>query len=210
LIRFSERYVVTRVRVTVTQPTWVCGCGEETYVRTILKSGGRRTPEKRRLLTGVSLPLEGVVEMRHALVYIGDQAQPGSATAMRDMARHAMADLQHCPRISILAADDSGRFMAANDAVCHLTGYAEDELLAMSTWDLSPGRNVEKGQRLWRRFLRDGGFDGEYDLRRKTGEVIEIRCLATAHVLPGMHVATMASRRALCEIPWQTSVASHR
>jgi PAS domain S-box-containing protein len=206
-MRFTERHVVTRVQVTVSQPTWVCGCGEETYVRRILKVRRRRTPEERRLTAGVSLPLEGVVEMHHALAYIRDQARPGSAAAMLDMARHAIADLQHCPRISILAADDSGRFIAANDAVCRLTGYAGDELLDMSIWDLSPGQNVEKGRRFWRHFLRDGGFDGEYRLRRKTGEPIEIRCLAAAHVLPGMHVGTLASRRALRVLPWQAAAA---
>jgi len=46
-------------------------------------------------------------------------------------------------------------------------------------------RNVEKGQRMWRRFLSDGGLDGEYHPRRKTGELIEIRCIAAAKVWPG-------------------------
>jgi PAS domain S-box-containing protein len=152
---------------------------------------------ERRLIARVSLPHEGVVEMRHALAYVRDQAQRRSAMAMRDLARHAIADLQRCPRIAILAADDSGRYIAANDAACDLTGYSQDEMLDMSIWDLSPKRNVEKGQLMWRHFLRDGGFDGEYHLRRKTGELIGIRCIAAAHVLPGMHVATMASRRSL-------------
>jgi PAS domain-containing protein len=194
-MRFSERYVVTRLRVTVTQPTWVCGCGEETYVRMILKARRRRTAEERRLLTGVGLPIEGLADMRHALAYIRDQAQPGSAATARDMARHAIADLQRCPGICILAADDGGRFIAANDALCHLTGYAQDELLDMSIWDLSFEQGVERGQRRWRHFLRDGGFDGEYLLRHKTGEMLGTRCLAAAHVFPGMHVATAVSRR---------------
>jgi PAS domain-containing protein len=196
-MRFMERYVVTRVRVTVTQPAWVCGCGEETYARTIVKVSRHRAPVERRLVTRVNLPLE----MRHALAYIRERAQHRSVMAMRDRARHAISDLQRCPQISILAADDSGRYIAANDAVCHLTGYSQDELLDMSIWDLSPKRNVEKGQRMWQHFLRDGGFDGEYHLRRKTGELIGIRCIAGADVWPGMHVATMVSRRALCGIP---------
>ena len=54
---------------------------------------------------------------------------------------------------------------------------------------------------MWRHFLRDGGFDGEYHIRRHTGELIDIRCLAAADVLPGLHVAPMASRRALCVVP---------
>jgi hypothetical protein len=43
---------------------WVCGCGEEIYVRTILQGRRPRTPEERRLIAG------GVVDMRRALAYI--------------------------------------------------------------------------------------------------------------------------------------------
>jgi PAS domain-containing protein len=206
-MRFLERYVVTRLRVTVTQPTWVCDCGEEIYARKILQARRRRTAEERRLSTTVSLPIEYLVEMRHALAYVREQAQPGSAAKAHDMARHAMADLQRCVGISILAADDSGRFIAANDAVCQLTGYAQDELLDLSIWDLSIEQSVARSQRMWRRFLRDGGFDGEYLLRHKTGEMVAVQCLAAAHVFPGMHVATIVSRKALCVIPRQTATA---
>jgi PAS domain S-box-containing protein len=199
-MRFKERYVVTRVRVTVTQPAWVCDCGEDTYVRTIVNVRRHRAPVERRLITGVRLSLQGVLEMRHALAYIREQLQLSSAMAMRDRARHAISELQHCPLISILAADDGGRYLAANDAACTLTGYSQDELRDMSIWDLSPKRNVEQGLRTWRHFLREGGFDGECRLRRQTGELIEVRCLAAANVILGLHVATMA-RRALGVIP---------
>ena len=100
---------------------------------------------------------------------------PGSG-ATRDIRLAAL------PRVGILAADDSGRYIAANDAVCTLTGYSQDELLDMSIWDLSSKRNLEKGQRMWRHFLRNGGFDGEYHLRRKTSELIGVRCIAAAAV----------------------------
>jgi PAS domain-containing protein len=179
----------------VTQPAWVCLCGEETCVRVLLRVRRRRTAEERRFPAAASLPIEGLVEMRHALAYIREQAQPGSAATARDMARHAMAELQRCAGIGILAVDDGARCIAANDAVCHLTGYGQDELLDMSIWDLSLQQSLERSQRKWRLFLRDGGFDGEYLLRHKTGRMIGIRCLAAAHVFPGMHVATMVSRR---------------
>jgi PAS domain S-box-containing protein len=191
-MRFREGCVVTRVRVTVTQPAWVCSCGEDTYVRTIVNVRGPRAPVERRFVTRVDLR-KGVLDMRHALAYLCEQMQVRSALAMRDQVRHAIAELQQCQRIGILAADDSGRFIAVNNAVCNLTGYSRDELLDMGIWDLSLKRNIEKGQRMWRHFLRAGGFDGEYDLRRKTGELIEVRCIAAAHVTPGLHVATILS-----------------
>jgi PAS domain S-box-containing protein len=139
------------------------------------------------------LPPQRILDMRHALAYVYQQAQFGPAATLGDQARHAISELQRSSLISILAADDTGRHMAANDAVCDLTGYPREELLEMSTWDLALERDVETGRRLWRRFLRAGGFDGEYQLRRKTGEPIAIRCLVAAHVIPGLHVATMAA-----------------
>jgi PAS domain S-box-containing protein len=185
--------VVTRVRVTVTQPAWVCDCGEDTYVRTIVKVRRHRAPAEPLLAGRVKLPVQRVLEMRHALAYIYEQAQFRSAVTLRDQARHAIAELQRSLLISILAADDTGRHIAGNDAVCNLTGYSQEELLDMSIWDLSPERDVDTGRRMWRHFLRAGSFDGEYQLRRKTGEPIKIRCIAAADVIRGLHVATMAS-----------------
>jgi PAS domain S-box-containing protein len=190
---FKERYVVTRVGVTVAQPAWVCGCGVDTYVRTIVNVTRHRSPVERRLAR-VDL-LRDTLEMRHALAYICEQAQLLSAMTMRDRARHAIAELQRVPTIGILAADDSGRFIAANDAACSLTGYSHAELFELSVWDLSPKRNVGKWQRTWRHFLRERGFDGEYHLRRNTGEGIEVRCMAAANIIPGLHVATVTLRR---------------
>src|ERR1700736_353027 len=74
-MRFQEHCVVTRVRVSVTQPAWVCDCGEDTYVRTIVKLSRHRAPVERRLATRVNLPLQRVLEMRHALAYMSEQAQ---------------------------------------------------------------------------------------------------------------------------------------
>jgi PAS domain S-box-containing protein len=186
--------VVTRVRVLVTQPAWVCDCGEDTYVRTIVKLRRHRTPVGRRLPSRVHVPLQRVLEMRHALAYMYEQAQFRSAVTLRDQARHAISELQRSSLISILAADDTGRHIAANDAVCNLTGYSQEELLDLSIWDLLPERDVDTGRRRWQHFLRAGGFDGEYHLQRKTGELSRIRCIAAANIIPGLHVATMASR----------------
>ena len=185
--------MITRVGVTVTQPAWVCDCGEDTYVRTILKLSRHRAPVERRRASRVILPLQRVLEMRHALAYLYEQAQFRSAVTLRDQARLAISELQHSSLISTLAADDTGRYIAANDAVCNLTGYSQEELLYMGIWDLSAELDVKTIRRMWRHFLRAGGFDGEYQLWRITGEPIEIRCIAAADVIRGLHVATMAS-----------------
>jgi PAS domain S-box-containing protein len=193
-MRFAERYVVTLMHVTVAHPAWVCCCGEETYVRPIMHLGRHRAPVERRLVRGLGVPAEDLLPMRHALAYLREQTPPGLAVAMRGRLRQAISQLEYGPLI-ILAADDSGRYIAASDALCGLTGYSQDELLDMHIWDLSVTRNIEKDQRTWRQFLRVGGFVGEYHLRRKTDESIKIPCIAVAHVVPGLHVAAIASRR---------------
>jgi hypothetical protein len=37
--------------------------------------------------------------------------------------------------------------------------------------------------------------------------MVAVQCLAAAHVYPGMHVATIVSRKIRCEIPRQTAAA---
>lgn len=194
-MRFAERYVVTMMHVTVAHPAWLCYCGAETYVRPIMPVGRHRAPVERRLVSGIGVPAEDLFPVRHALAYLREQTPVEAAVAMRDRLRQAISQLEHGPLI-ILAADDSGRYLAASDALSTLTGYSQDELLEMHVWDLSTTRNIEKDLRTWRQFLRVGGFVGEYHLRRKTDETIKIPCIAVADVVPGLHVAAMASRRA--------------
>ena len=157
----------------------------------------------------VVLPSSGFAEKRGSMINLKGRLQrlnravelPGQA---RDAAaeRRFRVDASQAHRVALLAvgvslaADDSGRYIAASDALCALTGYSQDELLDMYVWDLSITRNLEKDQRTWRQFLRVGGFVGEYHLRRKSDETIRIPCIAVADVVPGLHVAAMASRRA--------------
>jgi PAS domain-containing protein len=119
---------------------------------------------------------------RHSRIALGGVRESSSRTGPRILAT-----------LETFAADDTERYIAAIDAVCNLTGYSQEELLYMGIWDLSPELDVKTIRRMWRHFLRVGGFDGEYQLWRTTGEPIEIRCIAAADVIPGLHVATMAS-----------------
>ena len=188
---FQEQLVVTRAHVTVTRPAWVCACGEDRYVRTIGNITRHGAPVERRLGRRVSL-LRTVLDMRHVLAYFR-AARPSSVMTTRDQIRLATSELTRIPQISLLAADGSGHFIAANEAMGRLTAYSQNELLQVSIWDLAPRGTVESGQRRWRHFLRDGGFEGEYHVRRKTGELIRVLCIAAADVIPGLHIATMAS-----------------
>ena len=102
--------------------------------------------------------------------------------------------------ISVLVADDEARYVEANAAICALTGYSRVELLDMTIWDLTAEPHVARGQKLWKRFLRDGRYEGPYRIRRRTGEAITIHCASAANVAPGLHVSTMAPTRLLAAI----------
>jgi len=136
--------------------------------------------------------------LRRALAAIRATAENGcdETLTLSDCARH-IANGTDEAMISVLVADDNAHYVEANSAICALAGYTREQLLQMSIWDLSAEDVVERGRRAWKRFLRDGRFEGSYRIRRSTGEYITLRCSAAANVVPGLHVSTMAPAKLL-------------
>ena len=95
--------------------------------------------------------------------------------------------------IAALAADSTGRYIAANGHARELTGYSQEELRAMSVMDLTPPASVEDAQALWRAFIRSGAQHGTYELRRKHGHPAAVRYWAFANIAPGIHLSLMKS-----------------
>ena len=58
--------------------------------------------------------------------------------------------------VALIVADDSGRYLAVNDRVAELTGYASNELTTMSVADLTPDDVESMRPRLWSRFIEAG------------------------------------------------------
>ena len=92
-----------------------------------------------------------------------------------------------------LLADTAAHYIDANDAACALTGRSRDELLSLHVWDLTPSQAVAEGQAAWARFVESGAQSGAYTLRSAAGVDIEARFAASAHVLPGCHLALLQS-----------------
>src|SRR5262245_10868620 len=136
--------------------------------------------------------------LRRALADIRARAQDTSdaAATLSERARQITSTSDES-MISVLIADDNARYVEANAAICALSGYSREQLLEMSIWDLSADEVIERGQRAWKKFLRYGWFEGAYRIRRSTGENVTIHCSSAANVLPGLHVATMASAKLL-------------
>ena len=136
--------------------------------------------------------------LRRAIADVRASAARAALDAMEITERaRQMASGADEAMISVLVADNDARYVAANDAACALSGYSHDELLAMSMWDLTARERLPLARRQWKRFLREGRYEGSYRLLRRSGEQVTIRYSSVANVSPGLHVATMAPPRLL-------------
>ena len=94
--------------------------------------------------------------------------------------------------VALIVADDSGRYLAVNDRVAELTGYASNELTTMSVADLTPDDVESMRPRLWSRFIEAGTQEGVYFLKRRDGRAVPMRYVAVANIAPGLHLSALA------------------
>jgi PAS domain S-box-containing protein len=175
-----------RTEAELDDPTAAVLASIDDIPRHMLQVLGRRTPAS-----------DATVTLRRALADV--RANVGDAGSDHDGATRAyqMAHGVEEAMISVLIADDDARCVEANAAICALSGYSRRALLKMSVWDLIPENRTQHDRRLWERFKRDGRFEGSSRIRRRTGETVTIRCAASANVVPGLHVSTLAPARLL-------------
>ncbi|MFL5766629.1 MAG: PAS domain S-box protein [Actinomycetota bacterium] len=77
-----------------------------------------------------------------------------------------------------LVTDEQGRYVDANEAASRLLGYSKAEFLDMSIGDLvSAGRDFATEE--FDRFLADGAWRGELELRCKDGDTVRVEARAT-------------------------------
>lgn len=92
---------------------------------------------------------------------------------------------------SALAADNTGRYVAANSAATALTGYSRSELLKMAVKDLTPALRQDDSGQMWQRFIHAGAQSGDYELERRDGALVTVHYAAYASVAPGVHVSVL-------------------
>ncbi|HUG15518.1 MAG TPA: ATP-binding protein [Thermomicrobiales bacterium] len=79
---------------------------------------------------------------------------------------------------TILVSDDEGRFLDVNPAASELLGYSRAELLTMGIADLTAlGSAWTAGE--FDKFMAQGYWTGELDLRRKDGAIVPVEAKAT-------------------------------
>ena len=155
-----------------------------------------------RAITTVSAAIAAV---RSALSKI-DRTRTADVVRRRE-AETILSGLAATP-VAILIANDRARYVEVNAAATVLTGYTRAELLRMSVWDLTPKPEKSSGMIAWKGFLQSGEQSGAYSLRRKDGAVVRAAYFATAHVLPSLHLAALATTPLVRTLSARTRAAS--
>lgn len=84
---------------------------------------------------------------------------------------------------AVMVTDTNGKIVAANPAVCALTGFSEDELMGSNPRILASGKHDQPFYKdMWNGILTTGHWQGEIWNRRKSGEVFAIH--ATISKIP--------------------------
>jgi PAS domain S-box-containing protein len=92
---------------------------------------------------------------------------------------------------AILIADDNGKYLDANPAVCKLLGLSKEEITTRYIKDFSPAEFETEIEQAWKLFLELGSQRGEYGLTLPNGKIIEVEFAATANILPGQHLSIL-------------------
>jgi PAS domain S-box-containing protein len=90
---------------------------------------------------------------------------------------------------ALLLTDDEGTYVDANEAATDLFGCPREELIGRSVGEFArPGFDLESA---WETFLEDGEMRGEFDICRPDGEVRTAEFVASADILPGIHLSAL-------------------
>lgn len=90
---------------------------------------------------------------------------------------------------AILVADAEGRYLDANPAATALLGYSREELLAMRVADVvALGGGLVTAEYV--RFLRDGTWSGELELRCRDGSNVAVEAHSTV-VRPSVYLSVI-------------------
>ena len=112
----------------------------------------------------------------------------------RDRLRQLIANL----KVAAIVADDNARIVLVNPAASTLTGYAEQELLRLSVYDITGQRDAENMDALWRVFVRLRRQSGRYQIQTRDGGGVQVDYVAVGGIVPGLHLSLLrrVSRRA--------------
>ncbi len=103
---------------------------------------------------------------------------------------HFQAIFDHATDMILLSGDDM-RYIDVNPAAAATLGYTMEEMRSLSVADVFPPMEQATAQALWEAFIAAGTQEGEVQVRRKDGTMIDVDYRAVANILPGVHLSIM-------------------
>jgi PAS domain S-box-containing protein len=95
-------------------------------------------------------------------------------------------------QVAVFAVDERGHCIAASQGATMLTGYSRPQLLTSSVFEKGFAGGRVSGER-WRGFLAEGHYEGTTTITNRAGEDMTVHAAAVAEILPGFHVAALAT-----------------
>jgi PAS domain S-box-containing protein len=118
----------------------------------------------------------------------GNGDPPSRQTMQQPLPAELLQAIFEASLDAIVVANDHGKYVYVNDAMCRLMAATSGQLIGRTIADFTPeGSAVEA----WRGFLREGAQRGTITLRRLDGELITAEFAAVAAVQPGYHVSIL-------------------
>jgi len=117
--------------------------------------------------------------------------EPDANGEIRDLRGRPVADHEE----AVLVADDGGAYVAASNRALELLGYERAELVGRHIWDMAPDWEVPVAHESFAEFKGHGAQTGEFVLRLKSGELLEVSYEAYARVRRGLHLSLLRPAR---------------
>ena len=108
----------------------------------------------------------------------------------------------------MLLADDTRRYVDANEAACSLLHCERDWLIGKRVDDLSAEVPTDVSA-LWASFLEVGTQSGRFTLRRADDSEVEVNYSATARIAPNVHLSVMVPAGEESELEIASAPAVH-
>jgi len=120
-------------------------------------------------------------DVRRRLAALASPTLVQLATALQDV------------KTTMIAADSSGRCVAANDAFVTTTAFTRDDILGHAVWNFVQSNGGRDLRTNWATLLVVGSFQGQCALRRRYAGPAPADVYVAAHVLRDIHVVAISS-----------------
>jgi len=132
-------------------------------------------------LSDVSVQQRAIRDVRRRLAPVAHPTLVHLAAAMQDV------------KTIMIAAESTGRCVAANDGFVTATAFSRDDILGHALWNFVHANGGRDLRANWDTLLVVGSFQGPCALRRKYAGPAPADVYVAAHVLRDIHLAAISS-----------------